>query len=368
MKRRMVGRREAIKQTLAWCIGAAAGGSLLSACGPGDPPPPCEPGYDDQAIGWGPNVLAPVFYGYADYNPSVGAPANLRVYYPSLDGSPPCAPFLTGPGHFPLVLFLHGACGAAELHYTRWSRLPAVLARSGFVVAIPDLTGIGYAWDFNNATYEIIGKVMDWMRTTWSHSKYLMEPPILGIVGHSYGALHGAHLALTIPATAFVSLGGVWNDWPSVPPPNPLNQLTIPKLIARGTGATQEGLNYNAVPAPKHRLVFPNGTHWDYVPPEATSCDAADGSKAGPCDLVADLAADFTAVFLSKYMGPEESHGALSNAIPDNLTLPSVKLTQKQMFFAGNHLASFGLIGAHKGCSVTLDWVTSGGSGSRTLP
>lgn len=366
MDGRMVGRREAMKQTLGWCLGAAVGGSLLSACGPGDPPPPCEPAYDDPPIGWGPSILAPVFYGYADYNPSVGAPANLRVYYPSLDGSPPCAPFLTGPGHFPLVLFLHGACAAAEHHYTKWARLPAVLARSGFVVAIPDLDGIGYAWELNNATYTLIGQVHDWMRKTWSHSQYLMQPPILGIVGHSYGALHGAQVAITTPATAIVSLGGVWSEWPSVPP-NPLHKLTIPKMVALGTGAFAESLNFNAVPSPKHRLTFPNGGHWDYVPPEATACDEADNSTAGPCNLVADLVADFTAVFLSKHMGPEETHGMLSG-IPDNLVLPSVKLTPQQAFFAGNHLASFGAVAANKACSVTLDWVTPNGSGSRKLP
>jgi hypothetical protein len=42
----------------------------------------------------------------------------MRVYYPSLDGSPQCAPFLAGSGHFPLVIFLHGQCPSPEsFHY-----------------------------------------------------------------------------------------------------------------------------------------------------------------------------------------------------------------------------------------------------------
>src|SRR5688572_24986566 len=101
-------RRTAIARALGWAAGALAGGSLLSACQ--TQPPPCEPPNDDPPIGWGPSLLAPVFYGCADYDATVGAPTKLRVFYPSLDGSPQCAPFLGGPGRFPLVLFLHGRC------------------------------------------------------------------------------------------------------------------------------------------------------------------------------------------------------------------------------------------------------------------
>lgn len=104
MKERVFLRRDLLR-----LIGLGATSLALSACIPTVlAPASCEPNSDDPAIGWGPNVYQPVFYGYADYNPSVGAPTNLRVYYPSLDGSPQCAPFLAGPGRFPLVVLLHG--------------------------------------------------------------------------------------------------------------------------------------------------------------------------------------------------------------------------------------------------------------------
>src|SRR5438093_12573059 len=91
MTRWAMDRREAIKHTLIACGGAAVGVNLLSGCAPN--PPPCPVG-SDPGLSWGPSVLAPVFYGYADYGASVGAPTNVRVYYPSLDGSPQDAPFL----------------------------------------------------------------------------------------------------------------------------------------------------------------------------------------------------------------------------------------------------------------------------------
>jgi hypothetical protein len=85
--------------------------------------PPCfRP--DDPPVGWGPSVLTPVFWGYADYNPPelTGAPVATRVYYPSIQGSPECAAFLAGPGRFPLLIFLHGEC-TEDLPYAKWLRL-----------------------------------------------------------------------------------------------------------------------------------------------------------------------------------------------------------------------------------------------------
>jgi hypothetical protein len=177
--------------------------------------------------------------------------------------------------------------------------------------------------------------------------------------------MYAAQLALTIPATAYVSIGGGWTEWPSNPP-RPLDALMLPKFVAWGTSETFSVLpeqTWNGIPSPKHRLIFPNGDHWDYVPPTVTSCD----TSAGPCDLVDDLTADFVAVFLSKYMPPEFS-GILPSYIPDNLVPPPGMLTPEQMFFAGNYLNSFGMVGAHPSCSAILTWTTPAGSGTRSLP
>jgi hypothetical protein len=59
-------------------------------------------------ISWQPSISKPAFYGYRDFSIEDGAPANVRVFYPSLEGSPHDAPMLAGCGHYPLILFLHG--------------------------------------------------------------------------------------------------------------------------------------------------------------------------------------------------------------------------------------------------------------------
>src|ERR1700749_6258 len=75
------------------------------------------PPVDTCPIGWQPGALTPVFYSYRDYTsqlvnapPEVSRgggglpfqpPANIRVFFPSLDGSPQYAAILQGCGHYP---------------------------------------------------------------------------------------------------------------------------------------------------------------------------------------------------------------------------------------------------------------------------
>ncbi|HEX9713675.1 MAG TPA: alpha/beta fold hydrolase [Actinomycetota bacterium] len=366
MQGRTIGRREAIRYALASCVGAAFGGSILAACN--DRPPrmpnlPCEQILTDPAIGFGISVLTPVFWGYADYQMGT-APANMRVYYPSFDGAPLCAPFAGGPGHFPLVMFLHGQCDEAT-HYLDWSHLPPVLARSGFVVCVPDLSAIGNPSQTGSSTYTRITDCIDWMRSSWSHRDYLMSEASLGIVGHSYGALHGGQLANTIPASVFVSLGGVWTDWTPLSS-WPIGSMTAPKLLVWGASdgqATLPDANFESLPAPRHRLVF-DGGHWDYLPPAETNCDPG----PGPCALFHEVVADISALYLSKYMWPEEA-GFLTGYIPDDLVPPTVSRSRQQQFFAGGTwLSSFDRARSHPGCSSTLTWATPEATGSRTIP
>jgi hypothetical protein len=202
-------------------------------------------------------------------------------------------------------------------------------------------------------------RVIDWMRMSWSRRAHLSS--MLGIVGHSYGALHGAQVAKMVPTASFVSIGGAWSEWPGSPP-NPLNSLSIPKLLAVGNGAFAENVNFITPPAPKHRIQFPNGMHWDYVPPDNTACD--DSNPPGPCSQVFAIVADLTAIFLSKTMPPSTAIGT----IPDDLTLSPPTLTTQQQSFAGGHLMSLTTIGSHPGCGpITLDWKTSLGASVRLL-
>jgi pimeloyl-ACP methyl ester carboxylesterase len=382
MNRPTMSRREVMRQALGWGMGASVGGGLLTGCDRKPLPALQSARYcgdeSDPPLSWGPSVLTPVFYGYADYGPSSlgpgsyassrfsGAPVDMRVYYPSLGGSPHCAPFLTGPGRFPLVLLLHGQCNQNTGHYIDWSSttLPAVLARSGFIVAIPNLVGMGHPWELQDPTYARIHNVIDWLHTYWSHRAFIMmDPPTLGIIGHSYGALFGAQLALTLPATAYVSLGGAWAEWVGSRP-----QLIMPKLMAWGSADWDAApAYYNALFLPKHRLVFQDGEHWDFVPAAGAVCSAPSPPLQGPCGLVDDLAGDFSALFFTKYMPPEAAEG-VAGMIPDSLEPTNVALTMEQMFYAGGHLGSFGALASP--CHATLSWapVPPGMAGARSLP
>lgn len=126
---------------------------------------------DTCPISWQPSVLAPVFYGIRDYGPptvvarrsrntvgrrrpegvDAGPPTRTRVFFPSLDGAVWDAPILEGCGRYPLIVLAHGNCAEPTGdHYTRWYQMPVHLARSGYVVVVPELIntagGMG-PWD-----------------------------------------------------------------------------------------------------------------------------------------------------------------------------------------------------------------------------
>ena len=101
------------------------------------PPPPAV-----CPISWQPSVTAPVFYGIRDYAPPSFAlsstaarlfgwpPGTFRVFYPSIDGSPPDAAMLEPCGRYPLIAFLHGHCRPDDpLNYTKWYELMVRVAR-----------------------------------------------------------------------------------------------------------------------------------------------------------------------------------------------------------------------------------------------
>jgi hypothetical protein len=94
---------------------------------------------DDCPIAWRPTALAPVFYAYRDYGTAGGAPGDVRVFFPSLDGSPDSGEILRDCGRYPLIVFAHGHCSTDTDHYLKRFEVPAVLARAGYVVAVPRL-------------------------------------------------------------------------------------------------------------------------------------------------------------------------------------------------------------------------------------
>jgi pimeloyl-ACP methyl ester carboxylesterase len=331
-------------------LGAVALSPWLAGC-----PEDCTP-----PLPWIPSVLAPVFYGYQDVVvPRGGLPSTrMRVFYPSLEGSPPDAPMVTCLGRYPLVLFLHGQCSdlSAQDH-ENWFRLPAALARSGFVVAVPDLGWqSGQApWSTPSPQVDTALAVIDWMHTSFSGRQWLSGTSTLGLVGHSFGALLATRLAVEIPSSALVSIGGLWAEWP-VTPPRPIPSLSVPSMFMYGTNdtfANQPGVLAQA-PSPTHRVIFEGGDHWDHLDANNVTCDTPNG----PCDLVDELTADLTVLYLSRVLRVA--------TIPASLEPPAFTLSGEQMFYAGNHLTSFDALPG-SGCDVTIEWNLPG-AGSVTLP
>jgi pimeloyl-ACP methyl ester carboxylesterase len=184
-------------------------------------------------VDWKSSVLYPVFARSQHFDQNDGAPGPLSVFYPSPDPfSDRSDTSMLDCGQYPLVIFLHGHRQGDPDIYKRWTRLPAALARSGYVVVVPRLPGnSGGQSPWASDDLDHAKAVLAWMQNEWKHHDHLMRSPGPAIVGHSYGALLGARLAPQIGASAYVSLSGGWkefdaNEWKT------LDDLNVPSLFA----------------------------------------------------------------------------------------------------------------------------------------
>jgi hypothetical protein len=326
-------------------------------------------------ITWQPSISKPVFYGHRDFTPADGAPADVRVFYPSLEGSPEDAPMLTGCGHYPLILFLHGHCQQDVDDYLAWYRLPAALARCGYIVAVPrlaDIAGGTAPWTDPNADLIFAHRTHVWIREHPEITIHLAHFPQTGIIGHSYGGMLGARLATYSPCWAYASLSAGWGEWADAGEPIPLGSLDVPTLTMWGDPGTigevhavlEGGLQFiwDGIPEPKHKIAFAGAEHWDYLAEAESECVIS----AGPCNLTKALAADFACAFFSKYMPPEH-WSSLKTRIPDSLyaALPS-DLTFEEAFYEGGHLMGFKMLPFSDDCSVESSWEKSSSSGSES--
>ena len=302
-------------------------------------------------ITWSPSALVPVFYGVRDYTPDDGAPVPLRVFFPSLDGEIFGAPILVGCGHYPLILFAHGQCANDPAHYKRWFQLPAQLARSGYVVVVPELanTLVGqHPATVDHPEVAALTNVLSWMRSDWEHKGALFGKT--GICGHSFGSMLSARIAGG--RTAYVSLSGRWGDWFG-PLPIPIGQLDMPMLFIQG-GEELLGLSdsqWNGLATPRHRVVFVNGMHWDYLPHGQSPCDSLRGS----CKQLRSAVVDLVTMFFAKYVPPELAP-QLPGKVPNTLIPPKLVLTEEQEFYAGGHLIGYKQLAGKPECEHTIDW------------
>jgi len=364
VKKVLVSRREVVKSGLVSGLGIIAGSGLLSACKRLAPTTCKVPAEEDAGVGWGPSVLAPVFHGVADYTLSSGVA--VRMFYPSTQPTARCARILGGTAaRFPLVLFLHGDCTPEPMHYLEWSHIPQILARAGFVVAVPTLAPIGHPGDPNSTGYTRAAATIAWARTQWEF-RHLLFSTITGVIGHSFGALHAQQIATDMNPTAFVGLSGQQAEFSNGPP-----LPTCPKMFVFGTGEDPvfrlPDAQWNALSGEKHKLVLSGLHHWDYTPPSTNTCKSGLFSQCGQYHRIA---ADLIAIFLSRYMSSEHS-GILDDFIPADLVLRPHNRTPAQEAFAAGWLSSLSE-DLPDDCSAKLSWSipSPGGAsvGERTVP
>jgi pimeloyl-ACP methyl ester carboxylesterase len=327
-----------------------------------DPPPTCP-------IGWQPDALSPVFFGFRDLGPAGGAPVDLRVFFPSVDDDPTTATILAGCGGYPLILLAHGHCFLDRANYLRWFQLPAQLARAGYVVVVPRLP------DIENGTHPAtpdhpdlltLNIVLTWARSGWEHADLLLAPPMTGLAGHSFGAMLSARFALQAPVRAYAGLSGTWDDWLQGPVPVPLRSLAVPNLLVwggQGDSFTDIGALWDQLVDPRHRVVFEDGEHWDYLPDTDIPCMRAHG----PCDGFALAVADLVTMFFGRYL-PAELAVDIIERVPASLVPPGLDLTEEQQPFAGGFLIGLSTIRDRAGCEVAIDQVAPKSPWSDNVP
>jgi alpha/beta hydrolase fold len=350
------------------------------------------------SIPWQPNALAPVYFGYRDYHvrfqPTVeGAlsrtaagssnelpSTHTRVFFPSrdpgIDSLPSEAAILQYCGHYPLIVFAHGECDTDVEQYKKWYVIPSLLARCGYVVAVPDLVQIGNGEDDPDSgvhDLDLLHDLIGWMRTSWEYANTLMPPPATGLVAHSHGCGFTARLASMLPneISAWAGLSGV-----SAAGYRPIASYGFPKLFIWGSGngeATQLTFNpfpdsgWDSVAAPKHSVVLKGVNHYDYIPPGLSTC----GPVRGDCSLTPVMAAELLMMFFGRYLRPENAPD-LRGPIPSSLMPPkfaSLQLTNLQVFYAGNFLTGFENLSTNSPCGAHMAWDIGGGdNGTTTVP
>lgn len=340
----------------------------LPGLGPGEhsggmgPVPSPVPPPASCPISWQPQALAPVFWGVRSLGPAQGAPVPLRIFFPSLDGAVESAPLLEGCGRYPLVVFAHGHCQGDTDHYRRWQLIPTFLARSGCVVVVPHLAGNAGGNNPSVSSHPdeaTLERVVDWARTGWEHADVLLPPPATGIVGHSFGAMLGARFAVGHEVSAYAGLSGGWQDWFG-DEPFPLPLLRVPSLVVWGRGrdtfSPLTDAQWQALAAPRHRVVFTKGDHWDYL---EHSVSVPCRGTTGSCTKIAGATADLVTMFFARYLPPELATN-LAVGVPGSLDPPPLDLTFEQQFYAGGFLGTFDALGSDAACGVEVSSATEG--------
>lgn len=315
------------------------------------------------AIPWQPHALAPVFWGVhhvgppviaqaarassdsgdaaariidpGGIHPGIFAPTSMSILFPTLDGSPQHAQILYRCGGYPLVVLLHGECQDAQTtHYLAWANSPLAmqLARAGYVVVVPKLSGQAAS----DGEVALVRSVIRWVRTSWMHARLVAPGPLTAMIGHSRGSVLAGRVAAEEGVRAYVSLSGDWHG--SFGDPTAAQQaIAAPMLFVKDEGEGDIDLGrFGDLPLPRYRSVLKGGGHFDYLMPGSSPCAA----NPGPCGRTPSVIADLVTMFLGRFAPAAEAED-LAAQIPDSLVRDLGPLTLQQEFYAGAYLNSF---------------------------
>jgi hypothetical protein len=176
------------------------------------------------------------------------------------------------------------------------------------------------------------------MRSGWEHASLLESAPATGLVGHSFGAGLAGRLATEGNLRAYASLSGHVAR-------QIREAITVPKLFTWGFPPATPDEQLVAIlddawadlTPPKHRAVFAELSHWDYLPAGRVPC----AQGRGTCPHAGAATWDLVTTFLGRYL-PPAAVPDLPGRIPPSLVPPDLDLTDQQRFFAGGWLANVG--------------------------
>jgi pimeloyl-ACP methyl ester carboxylesterase len=360
-----------------WLGAAAVWGLTLAGCQtPGPAGPECDPPAV-SGVDWIPDIAHPVAWGEDHLTAADGAPRTLSLYYPSARFLPPRQMLRSCIGRWPVVLVLHGQAPDGltteqrAAYHRAWWRAPVALARSGYVVVVPRHGAVLPTAEAAPAQVDAAMRDIEWVRTQWGEAKWVdQRPASTAVVGHSFGALLAARIAVAQPQiAAFVSLGGGFHQLDDAT--QLLQSIRAPSFFMfssdagrrfepflqfeRIDGDPQPSKNvWTTLTQDKYAAVYA-GAHFDYLDAEQSG-----SAPHGDCSLIGGVAADLVALFIA-------SNLQSLTRVPVDLEKPKPPLTPAQEALAIQHLVSVDRIDQAPGCRVDLKWRVAGTSGARTL-
>lgn len=278
----------------------------------------------------------PAFYGIQDL--SFDNDRGIRVMYPTEENYVFDTPLLDGT--YPLVVFAHGSrassgqirlCPEDESQdYKRWTSVLHLLARSGFIVAAPDLHRVLLSGE---AASTVLEDTVRWMQREWDGRQVLSRPSVfvdpdkhraravenedpqvkirglgmgighgadeanffgmptpVGLIGHSYGARAAALTAAkgNVGVYAYASIAGDLND------PDTLRALVTLRntLFIAGALPIAGSEDYTILKSlwrqmagPKSQVMLAGADHWSWFSPDSGLHPCEDHDTSAHCPI-----------------------------------------------------------------------------------